>query len=286
MRRQLRQVADAGKDIELQIVKRWWQAGYLLSAPPLPDVPQTQFIDPDVWLTCTTDAILLHPGSNRGVVNEVKSKSADVIAQMKRLIRGPDKSHVNQVKTEIGMAHEQGRQLVLRCFNTGRLPIQLGLNGSTQLICPEHMTDKCLREEWIEPVVSGRIYYVSRDSPADTFEFYYDYDPRFMKVGRSKLKLWKDWFLEGKLPQTQFEDKRFSHPFGWLWTKDSPCLYCDYGEICREDHKVAVAQKEPINLTESAGIQQALEYREDYDLNLVKVATERYWDERSKYVSD
>ena len=58
------------------------------------------------------------------------------------------------------------------------------------------------------------------------------------------------------LPATNFEDKRFSHPFGWQWTKDEyPCKFCDFGQICREDHRAAVERGTNIALTESAGVE-------------------------------
>lgn len=286
--RWLEQVADAGKDIEDRIVQKVYEAGYLLSRPPFDYLgnkqSQTQFEDPSVWLTSTVDSIMVHPTSNRGEVVEIKSKYADDIEEMIRLNRGPDPKHVFQVKAQIGLAHEHGPWKVKRCYNSGRLGVKIGLadNDKPIVICPEHRHTKCLRDEVLEPVTDGSIYYVSRDHPTDTWEFFYEYDPDFMEAGRKMLRNWREWWQKGKLPQTNLEDKRFSHPFGWTWTKSqkdplSPCEWCDYGDICRDDHKAAVKQGEPINLEDSAGIEVALEVREDYDLDLVRAAVDRRW---------
>lgn len=285
--RWLIQVADAGKDIEDRVVQTWYEAGYLLSNPPYNydgrKNPQTQFEDPSVWLTSTVDSITLFPSSSTGRVVEVKSKYAEDIDEMFRLWRGPDPAHVFQVKCQIGFAHEKGEWSVKRCYNSGRLAIKIGVRNNKVIeVCPEHMHDKCLRAEVLPPVDGGSIYYVSRDHPADTWEFYYDYDPDFMEAGRKQLAMWKKWFLEGRLPQINFSEQRFSHPMAWTWTRSqkdplSPCEYCDYGDICREDHKKAVASGKPILLSESAGVGVAKEAREGYDLDLVRQAIFKRW---------
>jgi hypothetical protein len=282
--RWLTQVADAGKDIENRLVMTWYGAGYLLSPPPVDFLgrpqPQMQFQDESCWLTSTVDSLTLHPRANRPAPVEVKSKYAADIEEMLRLCRGPDPQHINQLKCQIGLTHEAGRWEVKRCYNSGRLPIVIGApgNGKTIEVCPEHRSDKCLRSEVLEPVEYGSLYYVSRDDPCDTWEFSFDYDPDFMEEGRKKLRHWREWFLQNKLPQTQFEDKRFSHPFGWMWTKDEyPCKWCSYGDICREDHKAAVKQQAPINLEDSVAVELAQEVRPDYDLDLVRQAVLRRW---------
>jgi len=295
--RWLEQIADAGKDIENRLVQKWYDAGYLLSAPPS-ERYQTQFEDPEVWLTSTVDSLVVHPRANLPSVVEVKSKSIDDIEEMLRLCRGPDPRHVFQVKAQIGLAHEQGGWQVQRCYNSGRLPVKLGLNdvyipdgrtGAAEIVtkivtvCPEHGTDKCLRDEELEAVQYGFLYYVARDDPSQTWEFFYELDPDFMAAGRKQLDMWRQWFLEGRLPQTNFEDKRFSHPFKWQWTKDEyPCKWCDFGDICREDHKAAVKLGEPIQLADSAGIEVAREVREEYDFDLVKAAVLARWGETAK----
>jgi hypothetical protein len=283
-KRWLMQVADAGKDIENRLVMTWYGAGYLLSPPPFDYLgrpnKQLQFQDSEHWLTSTVDSLVLHPRMNRPAPVEVKSKYADDIEEMLRLCRGPDPQHVNQLKCQIGLTHEQGKWEVARCYNSGRLAIHIAKagNGRPVAVCPEHRTDKCLRIEMLEPVQFGYLYYVSRDDPADTWEFVYEYDSHFMEQGRKWLAIFRKYFLSNLLPQTNLEDKRFAHPFGWQWTKDEyPCKWCDYGDICREDTKAAIKLGRTIELNESCAVELAKEVRPDYDLDLVRAAVLRRW---------
>jgi hypothetical protein len=279
MPRWLEQVAESGKAIENSLVAKWYYAGYLVSPPSfLPDVLQLQYEDPDHWLTCTTDAIVCWPRTTEPIVCEVKSKQADVIRAMQRLTRGPDKRHAWQIKTEIALAYEAGPLRVDRCFNTGRFGIEVDGNR----VCPQHGHSKCLRPITLSPPTRGYLYYVSRDSPEDTFEFMFEYDPNWMRVGRSKLKRWRDAFINDTLPATNFSDKRFSHPFDWQWTKDQyPCKFCDFGQICREDHRAAVARGTNIALSESAGIEDVQEVREGYTPERARTAVIDFWKARN-----
>lgn len=284
MSRRLRGQSEAGKDIEDRIVQKYYLSGYLLSAPPPPfGKYQTVFEDREHWLTSTVDSIVVHPRQNRGRVVEIKSKSADVIEEMQRLCRGPDEKHVYQVKCQIGLAHDHGPWKVKRCYNSGRLAIFADASDPNSLrICPEHGNSKCLRDVELKPVEDGFIQYVSRDDPNETWEFYYAHDEAFMQAGRNQLKRWKEAWLSGILPQSNFSDKRFSHPFGWTWTKsnkcpESPCEWCDYGEICRSDHRAAVKLGRPIAIADSSGIELATELRPRYDIDLVRAALEKRW---------
>jgi len=288
-----RQIMDAGKDIEIQITHRWHQAGMLLSSPPESQF-QTQFEDPDVWLTTTVDAIVLRPRSLRPAVAEIKSKYAHEVEAMRLLLRGPDEDHVRQVKTEIGLAHEFGEWNVTRCINSGRLAVRVKLaesisgNGHESAtigyrdawMCPEHGGDKCLEVQTVKPVEHGFLYYVSRDDPANTREFYYEYDPVFMEAGREQLRVWRKFFEEGVLPATQVTGK---NPMGWNWTTDdSPCKFCPYGSnrgnyICRLDHEESVKRGELLRIEESEAIEHAREIRPEYDLGLVRAAVFARW---------
>jgi hypothetical protein len=288
--RRSRQRMDAGKDLERQLVRRWWQAGMLLSAPPDAE-QQTQFEDPEHWLTCTVDAILVKPRSVRPFVAEVKNIDCDTLDEMLRLIRGPHEDYVRQVKTEIAMAHEYGPWAVVRCINSGRLAIKMELadvvmNGERAnvgsrevMMCPEHGGDKCLEAVTLPPVEYGYLYYTSRNDPDITREFYFEYDPRFMEEGRKRLAIWRGYWEQGLLPQTKFEGK---HPFGWNWTTDdSPCKWCGYGPagsyVCREDHQEAVKRGETLPLAESLAVEEARASRPEYDLDLVRAAVAARW---------
>jgi hypothetical protein len=276
--RKSRQLMDAGKDMEIRLVTRWHQAGMLLSAPPDSRV-QTEFEDRDHWLTSTVDAIIARYRSSRPIVAEVKNVGGDVMDLMMRLIRGPDEGHVRQVKCQIGLAHEYGSWDVLRCINSGAMAITLNHRERPIVICPIHGGDKCLEEKTLAPVEHGYLYYVSRDNPEDTREFYFEYDPEFMRKGRETLKVWRRFFEEGLLPQTHLEGK---HPFGWNWTTDdSPCKWCDFGPqgsyVCREDHQTAVKRGELLPMADSLAVEEAREVREDYDLDLVRAAVQARW---------
>jgi hypothetical protein len=279
MPRWLEQVAESGKAIENSLIAKWYYAGYLVSPPSfLPDVLQEQYEDPEHWLTCTVDALVCWPRTIDPLVCEVKSKEAAVIRAMQRLIRGPDRKHAWQIKTEIALAHEAGPLKVMRCFNTGRFSIVV----DREEVCPQHGHNRCLRPVTLKPPDRGYLYYVSRDNPEDTFEFMFEYDPNWLRVGRSKLARWRQAFLDDKLPATNFEEKRFSHPFGWQWTKDEfPCKFCDFGQICREDHRLAVERGTNIALSESAGVQDVQEIRQAYEPARARTAVVDFWKRRN-----
>ena len=276
--RRSRQVMDVGKDLEIQLVRRWHQAGMLLSAPPDARV-QTEFEDSDYWLTSTVDAIVARPRSTRPIVAEVKSINAEALDAMKRLLRGPHEQYVRQVKCEIGLAHEHGPWHVVRCINSGCLAITLNHREQPVQVCPMHGGDKCLEEKTLEPVQHGFLYYVSRDNPEDTREFYYEYDPEFMRKGREQLRSWRKSFEAGMLPQTHLTGK---HPFGWNWTTDdSPCKWCPFGPsgsyVCREDHQTAVKRGELLPMADSLAVEEAREARPEYNLDLVRAAVFARW---------
>lgn len=288
MRRWLEQVAESGKAIENSLVAKWYYAGYLVSPPSfLPGLIQQQYEDPEHWLTCTVDSIVCWPRTVEPLVCEVKSKEAAVIRAMQRLTRGPDLKHVWQIKTEIGLAHEAGRITKMRCINSGRFAIKVGfdIEGGVMVggedMCPLHGTDRCLEEVTLLPPTRGYLYYVSRDNPEDTFEFMFEYDPKWLKTGRAKLARWRKWFLDDVLPATNFEEKRFSHPLGWQWTKpEYPCKFCDFGQICREDHRAAVERGGTIALTESVGVEDTREIRETYSAQRAREAVRAFWFDR------
>ena len=276
--RKSRQLMDAGKDLEVQLVRRWYTAGMLLSAPP--DARrQTEFEDREHWLTSTVDAIVVRPRSPRPIVAEVKNVDGDAMEAMLRLIRGPNEDHVRQVKCQIGLAHEQGSWPVRRCINSGALAILLNHRDRPVMVCPIHGGEKCLEDKILAPVEHGYIYYVSRNDPDKTREFFFEYDPEFMAKGREQLAVWRKFFEAGLLPQTHLKGK---HPFGWNWTTDdSPCKWCPFGPtgsyVCKEDHQTAVKRGELLPMADSLAVEEAREVRPSYDLDLVRAAVEARW---------
>jgi hypothetical protein len=294
--RQGRQFMDAGKDFENQLVTRFYFSGMLLSPPPWKGVKQLRFEDQEHWLSTSVDSILLPLDSNRPFVGEVKNVYAKSVDGFKRLINDAHPAYVRQTRCQIGMAHEATVDKpwkVWRCHNSGRLAIWDRVNAPMSLkrddfkatlddprewYCPEHGTDKCLIEVQLEPVQHGWLYYASRDKPTDKFSFYFEYDKRFMDAGRRQLARWRDSFVADALPQTHFDDKRYSHPFGWQWTKEQyPCKWCDYGDVCRKDHKTAVAAGQPIKLPDSQGVEDVKGERPDYDYEQTKLRVLQRW---------
>lgn len=295
--RKLTQIADAGKDIEDRLVMRWHKAGFLLSPAPVDPFRrpqwQRQYENPEAWLTSTVDSIVLWPRSVMPVVAEVKSKYADVIQEMKRLIRGPDDKHVRQLKTQIAMVRadmEENPVKVLRCHNSDRMAIPILMTpqeygegykdvpqgSKVALWCPQHRTAECLYESELVPPEYGFLYYVSRDNPVDTHEFYFEYDAKFYEAGIEKLHEWRQHFINDELPQTNFKDKRYAHPFGWKWG-DQPCKWCDYGQECRADNRKAIEQGGPIKLSESEAILEAQGIRPDYSFDEVREHVFKRW---------
>lgn len=286
--RRSRQLMEAGKDIENQVVTKLYTSGQLLSNPPWEF--QTQYEEPSAWLTATLDTLALPRRFKKPYVIEHKTKYAKVIEQMLKLYRGPDPDHIKQVKVQIELAHREGPRIVKRCYNSGRLAIKLKpLDVDAEFVCPEHFHTDCLHEEEILPPDYGYLYYISRDKPDDTWEFFFERDPKFFDAGIAQLHEWRESFIAGVLPTTQLEKAgQRGHPFGWQWSLD-PCRYCDYkAKMCRPDHEAAVKQGAPIRLEDSAAVDQAKIVRKDYDFDLVRKAVLNRWkvEEPSSVVTD
>ena len=201
MNRLARTTADAGKAIEISLVRAWHRAGILLSAPPEEKV-QTGFELPEVWLTGSVDSVIKPEGWNKPVPVEVKSKFQKDIDAMQVGARGPDLRHIFQIKVQLALVRLRQDKLWPK----------------------------------LEPVTHGYIYYVSRDRPTETAEYRVDYDQRFFELGVEQLKQWRGWFLEGFLPSLNPSKK---HPMGWRWSY-APCQYCSFKKTCQLDHREGV----------------------------------------------
>jgi acetone carboxylase gamma subunit len=269
--RWLRQLADAGKDLETQIVSRWAKARRLVSVDQRgsDEEIQTGFVDKDHWLTGNTDAVLLPKGWDRLFPVEMKSKALERVIEMRRGERGPDENQVRQAKTYIGFGaetlHETFPVLVV-CEDTWKLV-------SDDENCPLHGNRKCLHEIKIKPTTSGSLYYYARDDPFVTHEYFLKADPYFMWQGRQKLAQWRDFFKDGTLPQSRVKEGRHSHPFGWRWT-ELPCKYCDLKAVaCKPDHLAGVT-----TLGDSCAIDAAKEIRPNYDYDETRKAVLNRWE--------
>lgn len=161
-----RAIMEAGLDIEDRIVKRFERAGVLISEPPEAEF-QTKFTEPSVWLSGSSDAILLLPRTNKPHPVEIKTKYNSAIEEMIAGERSFDPQHKNQLMTYISLCRDYGH-----------------------LYWPE--LDKC---------DSGTILYISRDKPSLTYEFNFQYDENWWKEGKKRLEEWKQEFIEDRLPE-------------------------------------------------------------------------------------
>lgn len=208
--RGVRAMGEVGKAIEESIVWRFHRAGILLTDSPNAEV-QKGFEDKEHWLTGSPDAIINLPKVNRPHPVEIKSKSSLVIEQMQQGQRSYDPPHRNQILTYTTLAKEDKK---------------------------------------FSDIQGGSLYYVSRDNPSETHEFYFDYEPDFIKSGRDKLKTYQQFFLDEELP---------ARPKEWKWT-EQPCKWCPVKKFCKQDVKDKVTK-----LSKSDTIRHAKEVRKNYD---------------------
>lgn len=258
----LRAVGDAGKAIESELVRRWYESGILLSAPDDSQI-QTGFEDRQHWLTGSTDAVVLPYRWRRPHVIEVKSKSDDKIEQMKQLSRSYFPEHRRQCLTYVGLLHEQPlHEQIEVCKHTWKIASpQKGMinkleSMNDEYICKIHHNSDCLITIDLEPCTSGSIYYVSRDNPSNTFEYYFAYDPDFMDEGRAKLANWKASYETGVLPERP--RNAVGKVVGW---SEEPCKWCPLKkEVCKPDFQAGATLIE-----HSHAHQYAQRLKPDYD---------------------
>ncbi len=191
----------AGKAIEVSLTEMWAEFGVLLSPPPSEPI-QLGAEDPDSWLTCSFDSVLLPLGTKRPVPVEVKSKALDKVREMIMGNRGPDEQHLAQLKVQL------------------------------------YFLEKHQAKWWpdLEPVQFGVLYYLSRDDPSVNKEFVVPLDKEWVEERLEILKSWRDDFLSGELVSTHTK----SHPLGWKWS-EGPCKFCEYKrDICKPDFKAGI----------------------------------------------
>jgi hypothetical protein len=221
--RRLVEQGEVGKAIEMAIVRRFGKAEVLLSTDTTDGGYQTGYEDPDTWLTCSVDLIILPQDWNRPHVVEIKTKSHQVVTEMLRG-RGPDEKHVDQLGVEVAFTRKEAHRW------------------------PE-----------LEPCNSGSVYYVSRDdnpdfrSPRLTAEFFYTHDEGKFQAGLGKLRSWQDDFVHGRLPE---------HPFGGKEWSKNPCQYCKFKkEVCKPDQKAGVTElRESNGLKWAASVREDYDY--------------------------
>jgi hypothetical protein len=223
-----RAVMEAGLDIEDRIVKRFERAGILLSEPPEAK-HQTGFTEEKVWLSGSSDAIIKPPRINRPYVVEIKSKYQRVLDEMLTGDKGPDDQHINQVMTYISLVNKYGK---------------------------EYWPD-------LDECIGGSLLYVSRDNPSITKEFKFQFDKEWWESGTKRLEDWKQYFLDGILPEK---------PENFMWSK-GPCKYCKFKKHgCKPDF-----QNDVTELSKSNSIDWAEKLRPDYDYEETRNAVLARW---------
>lgn len=231
----LRATAEMGKAAEHQILVRWGFSNYLIAGiPPKDDSDpgaQAQFADPDTWLSGSVDAILGIPNHPFVLPVDIKSKSTKIIDQMRTGELSYDPKHYAQVQ-------------------------------GYMYLCDRFYEDFIWADLGFKPPVGAIIYYVSRENPRYTKEFYVDRDDEFIDAGIKRLVEWKGHWLNGTLPE---------RPKSWKWTED-PCKWCNFKKfVCKPDYKDKITK-----LEDSHGIEFAKTLRE-YDFEKVKKGVNDRW---------
>jgi hypothetical protein len=233
----LRAAADIGKAVEYQIVYRWAKAGLTLGvkAPKKEgdEMPQVKFTDPSVWLTGASDAILdLRPEYDSVLPVDIKSKKHDVVEDMIYGRKGYEEKHFLQVQAYM-------------------------------YLCNLFHEEMGWKDMDLQPAKGAFIYYVSRQDPRTTKEFYIPIDWEVINNGVSLLKDWKESFESEALPE---------RPPSWRWT-DDPCRFCwAKRHACKPDYKLKIT-----SLKESKTIDFAKELRKDYDFEKKKSEVLKRW---------
>jgi hypothetical protein len=173
-------ISDAGKDIEVQIVTRWYSAGILLSHPPT-DPVQLGFEDHEHWLTCSFDAILdLRPDWDAVHPVDVKGKDHSVVEAMIAGNKGPELRHVQQVTAQTYLARMHHERM-----------------GWDEL--------------GFEKARGASLLYVSRARPMTMQEFYIQYDEDAVNIGLERLERRQQQFVDEELPERDPS---------WQWMED------------------------------------------------------------------
>lgn len=198
-------VMDAGKDLERQIVRRWSEIGILLTGE---SDEQTRLEDPAYWLSGRTDGILdlRRWGWPWAQPVEVKGKDHDKILAMK-----------------------EGKDL-------------LDPYHEAQCMAYTHMQrlhhDEMFAHRGVQPAIGGTVLYVSRQRPAFRHAYYIPFDEEKVQEALDRLEVWRDYWLQGVLPERDPS---------WRWSYD-PCGYCEFKrDICRMDNLEKVGTLEESN---------------------------------------
>lgn len=223
-------VMEVGKAVEEQIVERWAKAGLLLG-PQYPE--QLRIEDDNLWLSGYMDAPLnLLPEWPYVLPVEIKTKKNSVIEYMKVGGQSYEENHYNQLQAYIDWCIKNHE--AMGWDKLGLLPAR-----------------------------GGVIYYVSREDPRNTHEFYVEVDELLIASANTKLMTWRQDFSMDNLP---------ARPKEWKWTEE-PCKWCPFKKnICKPDHVAGI-----VNLSESHGVAFAEAHRPGYNVDDIKRRVEDKW---------
>jgi hypothetical protein len=236
----LRGQGEMGKAAENLIVHRWANAGMMLSV----DVPefygqkmkQVGFEVPTLWFTGSVDAILdIRPNWEYVLPVDVKSKDHDIITSMQVGSRSYDERHFAQLQAYLYLCirfHEE--------MGWGKLGLK--------------------------PAIGGIIYYVSRQDPTNTAEFYIEADGGLMADANGVIAATKASFEEDSLPPRDPS---------WKWSEE-PCKWCDFKKFaCKPDDKAGITV-----LSETNGVAFAKTVRDDYDPDKTREKVLERWQQK------
>lgn len=224
-----RAITLMGQAAEDQIVYRWGKLGITVGGSVAvregARTVQLYLEDKEIWLSGSVDAVLdLRPSYDSVLPVDVKSKSHEAIKEMKEGKRSYDEKHYAQVLAYIYL---------------------------TSLVYEEMGWP----EIGLKPPRGAVIFYVSRENPRYTHEYYIPAKWAEIEWAVGRLKMTRDSFLNGIiLPREE----------GWMWS-EGECKYCKFKKhACKPD------QIKGINSVEkSSGIEWA-KINKDYDLEYYK----------------
>lgn len=260
-----RTVMDAGKDIELNLVRRVRDAGFLArsnqpgrsSDPEARDengkqMPQMGFVDAEHWLTGSVDMPILPFDYDSTLIVEIKSKHESHVEEMQNGARSFDAKHRRQLLCSLGLASESPQAFL-------------------------HPTEDHL----LKPAKDGVLYYIARDTSFRSsqaprrHEFYFSHSPSFMEQGRAHLKGFQRDFREGRLREENAHVNTRTHPLkGYRWS-EGECKFCPFKRQCRADHAGGVTK-----LADSSAIAAATFTRPGYDYPSLRSDVFSAWDEK------
>lgn len=266
----LRAWFELGTQLEHVWVKKFAAEGVLLSkSPAVGDDYQTNFADPEHWLTGAADAIILPAFWRKGHNVEVKTTSHEKVLAMKANSQDVPKSHakyLRQLKTYISLANEAPfTPTVVVCSDSWAITTELPIGNLRW--CPVHESVTCDTEEiTLDPPDDGTLIYSSREEPLTTASYYVGLDEELVAAGRAKLAGWKQAFIDGVIPAHPREDERAK------WSVE-PCQWCRIKKPCKADYTAKIT-----SLAESNQIAAALEINPTYSYDESRARVLSRWE--------